>query len=188
MRTLLVGLLLCAGVVFAQEAPEKGGHEVQVWFGGGHSVSGGTKNTGVFNAGLRYGWVLTGQRGPGFLKGNFEYAIDAVPLFLVFQPKNTAYGLGLNPLGLKWNFVPRGSIVPYFELGGGTLFTTHDVPTGTSSTNFTTTAAFGFYHLGEKITWSLDARYMHISNAGLATPNPGINTFQVRLGLGRFGK
>jgi lipid A 3-O-deacylase len=188
MRTLLVGLLLCAGVVFAQEAPEKGGHEVQVWFGGGHSVSGGTQNTGVFNAGLRYGWVLTGQRGPGFLKGNFEYAIDAVPLFLVFQPKNTAYGLGLNPLGLKWNFVPRGSIVPYFELGGGTLFTTHDVPTGTSSTNFTTTAAFGFHHLGEKITWSLDARYMHISNAGLATPNPGINTFQVRLGLGRFGK
>lgn len=27
---------------------------------------------------------------------------------------------------------------------------------------------------------------MHISNAGLATPNPGINTFQVRLGIGKF--
>jgi hypothetical protein len=27
---------------------------------------------------------------------------------------------------------------------------------------------------------------MHISNAGLATPNPGINTVQVRLGVGRF--
>jgi len=81
-----------------------------------------------------------------------------------------------------------GSIVPYFEIGGGTLFTTHDVPTGTGATNFTTTAALGFHHIGQKITWSLDARYMHISNAGLATPNPGINTFQVRLGLGKFGK
>jgi hypothetical protein len=27
---------------------------------------------------------------------------------------------------------------------------------------------------------------MHISNAGLATLNPGINTFQVRLGIGKF--
>lgn len=188
MRTLLVGLLLCSYMAFAQEAPEKGGHEVQVWVGGGHSVSGGTKNTGVFNAGLRYGWVLTAPHGPGFLKGNFEYAVDAVPLFLVFQPANTAYGFGINPLGLKWNFVAQGRVVPYFELGGGTLFTTHDVPSGTSQVNFTTSAALGFHHIGPKITWSLDARYMHISNAGLATPNPGVNTFQVRLGFGKFGK
>jgi hypothetical protein len=27
---------------------------------------------------------------------------------------------------------------------------------------------------------------MHISNAGLTTYNPGINTIQVRIGLGRF--
>jgi hypothetical protein len=27
---------------------------------------------------------------------------------------------------------------------------------------------------------------MHISNAGLATPNPGINTVQFRIGFGRF--
>jgi lipid A 3-O-deacylase PagL len=27
---------------------------------------------------------------------------------------------------------------------------------------------------------------MHISNAGLSTPNPGINTVQLRLGIGRF--
>jgi lipid A 3-O-deacylase len=188
MRTLLAVWLLCSCVIFAQEAPEKGGHEVQIWFGGGHSVSGGTRNTSVVNGGLRYGWVLTALHGPGFLKGNFEYTVDAVPLFLVFQPANTAYGFGLNPLGLKWNFVPRGSIVPYFELGGGTLFSTHNIPTGTSSTNFTTTAALGFHHIGHKITWSLDARYMHISNAGLATPNPGINTFQVRIGFGKFGK
>jgi hypothetical protein len=29
---------------------------------------------------------------------------------------------------------------------------------------------------------------MHISNAGLATPNPGINTIQFRLGLGLFSQ
>jgi hypothetical protein len=185
-RKIAVLLLFCVSAVLAQQVPEKGTREVQVWAGGGHSVSGGTRNTGVFNLGLRYGWILTGPHGPGFLRGSFEYAVDAVPAFVVFQPANTAYGIGLNPLGLKWNFVPRGSIVPYFELGGGTLFTSHDVPAGTGRVNFTSDAALGFHHLGEKFTWSLDVRYMHISNAGLTTPNPGINTVQMRLGFGAF--
>jgi hypothetical protein len=188
MRILAIILLLGCLAAVAQDGPEKDGHEIQVWMGGGHSVSGGTKNTGVFNLGLRYGWILTDPHGPGFLKGRFEYAVDAVPAFLVFQPANTAYGVGLNPLGLKWDFVSRGRIAPYFELGGGTLFTSHNVPTGTSSVNFTSGAALGFHHLGDKMAWSLDVRYMHISNAGLTSPNPGINTVQVRLGLGAFRK
>jgi hypothetical protein len=29
---------------------------------------------------------------------------------------------------------------------------------------------------------------MHISNAGMTTPNPGINTIQVRIGWGLFRK
>src|SRR5262249_51953668 len=136
--------------------------------------------------GLRYGWVLTGPHGPGFLRGNFEYAVDAVPVFLVFQPRNTAYGVGLNPLGLKWNLQPQGRFLPYFELGGGTLFTTHDVPTGTGPVNFTSDAALGVHHVGDSLNWSLDVRYMHISNAGLTALNPGINTVQVRLGIGAF--
>jgi hypothetical protein len=37
-----------------------------------------------------------------------------------------------------------------------------------------------------KYNWSAELRFMHISNAGLATPNPGINTLQVRIGFGRF--
>jgi lipid A 3-O-deacylase len=184
--SFLAALLLGTPALFAQDAPEKGDHEIEAWAGGGHSASGGTSNTGVFNVGLRYGWLLTGPHGPGVLKGSFEYAVDAVPAFIVFQPANTAYGLGLNPLGLKWNFAPRGSLMPYFELGGGTLFTSHNVPTGTSSVNFTSAAALGFHHLGDKLTWSLDVRFMHISNAGLTAHNPGINTVQVRLGVGAF--
>lgn len=179
-------ILLCASAAFAQTGPAQGGNEIQLWAGGGHSVAGGTRNTGVFSAGLRYGWVLTGPHGPSFLKGNFEYVLDAVPVFVVFQPTNTAYGLGLNPLGLKWDFVPHGRMVPYFELGGGVLFTNHEVPMGTSSINFTPAAALGFHHLGDKLTWSLEARFQHISDAGLSGFNPGINTVQVRLGIGTF--
>lgn len=171
----------------AQEVrPEEGGREIQIWTGGGYTVPGGTKDTGVWNLGLRYGWILTAPHGPGFLKGRFEYAVDAVPMFLVFQPANTAYGVGFDPLTLKWNFATRGKVSPFLELNGGVLFTSHDVPTGTNSVNFASSLALGTHILGPKYNWSIEARYMHISNAGLATPNPGINTVQVRLGIGRF--
>jgi lipid A 3-O-deacylase len=187
-RSLFIAcvLLIASSLSFAQTGPEKGRREVQIWAGGGHSVSGGRGNTGAFNAGLRYGWILTGPHLPGLLRGRFEYAVDAVPAFLVFQPTNTAFGVGFDPLGLKWNFERHGRFSPYLELCGGTVFTNHSVPTGTNTVNFTDQAALGMHILGARHNVSLELRYMHISNAGLATPNPGINTVQVRLGFGNF--
>ncbi len=183
-------ILLITSSSLAQTGPEQGGHEVQVWAGGGHSVAGGRGNTGAFNAGLRYGWILTGPHLPGFLRGRFEYAVDAVPVFLIFQPANTAYGVGFDPLGLKWNFQRHGRISPYLELTGGTLLTNQAVPTYTNTVNFMDQAALGMHILGSKDganhNVSLELRYMHISNAGLANLNPGVNTVQVRLGIGRF--
>jgi len=185
--TLLIAALLASPTLgFAQTGPEHGGHEIQLWAGGGHSVSGGRGNIGVFNAGVRYGWILTGPHLPGFLRGRFEYAVDAVPLFLAFQPTDTAYGAGFDPLGLKWNFERHGRISPYLELTGGALFTNHNVPPGTNTVNFMDQAALGMHILGQRHNVSIELRYMHISNAGLATPNPGVNTVQVRLGIGKF--
>jgi hypothetical protein len=187
MKTVLAAiLLLCTSAAYAQARPEDGGHELEFWAGGGHSVPGGRSQTGIFNAGVRYGWILTRPHGPGFLKGRFEYAVDAVPVFLVFQPGNTAYGAGVNPFNLKWDFATRGGVVPYFELSGGTLFTSHEVPPGTSTVNFTSGATLGAHFLGEERNWSVEVRYMHISNAGLTDPNPGVNTVQVRVGIGKF--
>jgi len=185
-RLIMLALLCLSSVAWAQERPEDGGHEIQVWTGGGHSVAGGTSDTSVWNVGLRYGWILTRPHGPGFLNGRFEYVVDAVPVFMVFQRYNTAYGAGFDPLGLKWDFASRGRIEPYFELTGGTLFTNHQVPTGTSSVNFTPSAALGMHLLGDRHALSLEVRYLHISNAGLSSPNPGINTVQVRVGVGTF--
>jgi lipid A 3-O-deacylase len=172
----------------AQVGPEEDGHEVQVWAGGGHSVPGGTSNTSAFDAGFRYGWVITGPHWPGILRGRFEYAVDGVPVYEIFQPANTAYGIGFNPLVLKWNFERRGKFSPYLELSGGAIFSNHNIPTYTNDVNFTPSAAFGTHILGEKYNWSVDVRYLHISSAGLGFPNPGLNTVQVRLGVGRFWK
>jgi hypothetical protein len=185
-RLIAVALLFLSSVAWAQMRPEDGGREFQVWTGGGYSVPGGTSDTGVWNVGVRYGWILTQPHGPGFLNGRFEYVLDAVPVFLIFQRYNTAYGGGFSPLGLKWDFAARGRIEPYLELNGGTLFTNHQVPTGTSAVNFTDAAALGMHILGERHAFSVEVRYMHISNAGLSSPNPGINTVQVRIGVGKF--
>jgi len=183
---LLLVAFLWAPASKAQAGPEDGGHDLQIWTGGGHGLNGSTANSGVWNVGLRYGWILTAPHGPGFLRGQFEYAVDVVPVFMVVQRGGTAYGFGLNPFALKWNFTKPRKVVPYIELGGGTLFTNIDVPSGTSRVNFTSSGALGLHFLGSKYNMSAELRFMHISNASLANLNPGINTLQLRLGFGRF--
>jgi lipid A 3-O-deacylase len=186
LAALWFATLWYAPQVCAQSGPERGGHELQVWTGGGHGTNGSQSSDGVFNVGARFGWVLTKPHGPSFLRGRFEYAVDVVPTFVVVQKTNTAYGAGVDPFALKWDFVEHHSVVPYAELGGGTLFTNNKVPEGTSHVNFTTSGALGLHFLRSKYNWSAEVRFMHISNAGLASPNPGINTVQFRIGFGRF--
>jgi len=178
--------LASAPRAWAQQGPEKGGHEIQFWSGGGPSRSGGVRDIGVWNAGFRYGWILTEARGPSFLRGRLEYAVDAVPIFWFFQPGGTAFGAGLSPLALKWSFDAGSRVVPYFEAGAGVVFTSRDVPPGASRVNFTSGGAVGAHLLRASHNFSAEIRYMHISNAGLTTYNPGINTLQVRIGIGLF--
>ena len=184
MRTIAAVLLLCLFGA-AQERPAAGNNELSLFASGGRGANGSTGDTGILSFGLRYGWVLTNAHGPGPLRGRFEYAVDAVPGTLVFQRKNT-FGTGIDPVVLKWDFERHGRWAPYMEIDGGLLFTTEQVPPGTSNVNFTPGAAFGVQFFGRHWNPLIAVRYLHISNAGLSAPNPGINTVQVMLGLGRF--
>ncbi len=195
LRSEAVCLVLCAVAALSlaprargQAGPIEGGHEWQVWTGGGHGINGSQQNDGIFNLGGRFALVLTAPHGPGFLRGRLEYAIDAVPVFLVTQRSGTAYGAGVNPFAFKWLLDTHRRVVPYFEIGGGTLFTNVRVPENTSRVNFTTGGALGAHFLRKKHNWSAEVRFMHISNASIANMNPGINTIQVRLGLGLFSE
>ena len=192
MKRVFVAILFAtifgAPAARSQAGPVEGGHEWQIWAGGGHGTNGSQSSDSVANVGLRYGLILTAPHGPGFLRGRLEYALEAVPVFVVFQKTNTAYGAGINPFAFKWAFDTHTKVVPYLELGGGTLFTNTQVPEGTSRINFTTSGALGLHFLGSKHNVSAELRFMHISNAGLATPNPGINTIQIRVGFGAFSK
>jgi len=187
----------------------KGAWDFAVWGQGGHSVSGGISNTSVGDAGFRIGKVLTEEHFSGWARGNLEYAIDLIPLYVLsgpFQPvptgvgtcvvgakcgfrfaQQTVYGGAFNPSIARWNFTSGKRLAPFVELGGGVLFTNHDIPFGSSNVNFTPQAAIGVnIFTREKRAVSLDFRYEHISNAGLAKPNPGINTIQGGIGYHWF--
>jgi lipid A 3-O-deacylase len=187
MRFMAALLLLC-GLASAQQTSkplDDKPWELGVWAGGGFSVPGGTADTHLFNGGGRLGKVLTADHGSGFLRGNFEWAADVMPVYYIWQPApaKNAYGAGFNPVNLKWNFTNSAKTVPYLEFGGGVLVSSTEVPRNTSTVNFLTHAALGFqFFVKEKRALTLSTRYEHISNAGLATPNPGINTVQFTVG------
>jgi len=205
MSKLLAVILFTSAVAAAQNSTNS--WDTGIWFAGGHSVPGGTSGVSVFDAGLRLGKVLTGDHGPVFLRGNFQYSIDLVPIYLIHQPEiescvtslsgttcthptQTVYGGGFNPINLKWNFTAAKHVIPYLELGGGTLFSTQNVPAGTNDVNFRTHASLGA-HLWSPASGgargiTVEVRYEHISNAGLASPNPGVNTLQFLAGFNIF--
>jgi Lipid A 3-O-deacylase (PagL) len=165
------------------------GHEWEIWTGAGGDPIGTPKITlgnGLWTAGARYGWILTDAHGPGVLRGRFEYAVDAVPVLVVFQPGGAAYGIGVNPWIMKWNFVARGRVSPYIEIGGGLVFTTRQVPLGANKFNFSPTGAIGVNLLRGKYHWSVEFRYLHISDAQITAFNPGTDTFGFRVGFGKF--
>lgn len=191
VKHFIAVLALLSVSAFAQSLPsdslEQGAWELGLWTAGGHSVSGGTADTSVWNAGVRVGKVLTAEHGPGWLRGRLEYAVDFIPAYLLVFPSQTSYAGGFDPLIVKWNFTSGRTVVPYLELGGGVLISLDNVPPGASNVNFTPQASFGVQiFTREKRAVSLAARYVHISNAGLATPNPGLNTLQFSIGYHWF--
>ena len=182
---LLVFALAALGTALAQNEIPTGTNEGEFFIAGGHSVSGGRGNTGVFQAGFRLGRVLF--QAP---KGNLEYSSDFIPIYYIAQQQN-AYGISFTPFNLKYNFTSFHRTIPYLELGGGVLFTNHDVPDGTNSVNFTPQAGIGVHipmRSGSNRYLGVALKYIHISNAGLSVPNPGLNTLQVKLSIGRFGR
>jgi hypothetical protein len=171
------------------DRPPERGSEWEIWTGAGADPIGSnrvTQGNRVWNVGFRYGWILTDAHGPGLLRGRFEYAVDALPIVMVFQPGGPAYGFGFDPWIMKWNFETHRRISPYIELGGGGLISTREIPLGESHFNFIPTGAIGVNILRGKYHWSVDFRYFHISDAQITSFNPGTDTFGLRVGWGEY--
>ena len=122
-------------------------------FQGGNGLTQERNGFKFFQAGVHVGKVLTGNFGPGLLRGNFEYAAELFPYWQSFTPKfqrsrcmqvspasgtvtcsqpytdgGTFSGVTVTPIILRWNFERKGKLVPWAQAAGGLLWTNHKYP------------------------------------------------------------
>lgn len=154
----------------------RGAWEFDPFVGGGTGL-GRADTTQFLIAGGRVGKIITGDHLRGWARGNFEFAADFMPLYLVMQPGGAVYGASFKPVIFQWNFTSAKKLEPYALIAGGILFTTSNVPPGnTSYVNFTSQGAFGFrFFQRAKRSWNFEIQAVHTSNASLGHLNPGLN-------------
>jgi hypothetical protein len=185
-RLWLVLSLLLAGGALAQDqvAVKHPNWNLGAFATGGTGLSQDT-DIQMFGVGGRLGRVLTGEHGPGVLRGTLEWNAEVLPFYQFYSPGETATGGVINPLVLKYNFTRGRTLMPFFEAVGGALFTNKNFPPGdTSQINFNSGAGVGlniFTRAHRSVAF--DVRALHISNASIGNHNPGVNaSLQFTLG------
>jgi hypothetical protein len=145
-------------------------------FGGGGTTVATSPSAQNLVLGFRLGRVLTGEHGPGILRGTYEMAVDLIPLD-EYWIKGAQYAGGIDPVVFKWNFTSGGEVAPYFAAVGGALFSNRNLPPGdTSQINFTSGAEIGAQIFGKgKNSWDVMVKAYHLSNASIGNHNPGLN-------------
>lgn len=189
---LILSSMAAAQDLSRQDLPSaalrNGSWEVDVFAGGGTGLA-YAEDTRFFNAGGRVGYVLTVDHFSGWRRGNFEWAVDMMPVYTIFTPARPVYGGSFRPAIWKWNFTSGKYLAPYAAIAGGIVFSTNNVPPGnTSWVNFTPQAIMGthiFTRHGR--AFFVEGSYVHHSDAGLSAMNPGYNaSIFLTVGYGWF--
>ena len=200
---VLMFLLLGAGgffsPVYGAEPPVRGGyalargtHEFGVWAGGSPDSSeliGATEDRNLFLFALRYGYVLG-----SWDSLSLQYTFDIFPAALMFEPdrgrrgSSTIYAAGLSPVGFKLNFGQQSWIKPFIALSVGFLYSSKDIPVPNSSRlNFTPEVGLGVqFFFTPKQALTLGYKLHHISNAGIDSRNPGLDSHLFYAGYSFF--
>jgi lipid A 3-O-deacylase len=186
MKTFLAILLgcLCAAAQKPVNDPlHKGANEWGFQTGGGFSIVGGVRSRSYWLLAGRYSRILTGDLCRCPLRGNLQYGVEAIPV-MVFNQTSHVYAGGFSPLQLRYNFTAPKRVKPYIEMTGTMLGSAEPVPEGTARFNFMTGGGIGLQVFNEKArAWQLGVRFQHISNAGIAQRNPGINALYLFTGV-----
>lgn len=142
----------------------------------------------ILSGGVFVGKVVTGEIGRGWRRGELEFGMSVMPLFVHLTPTRL-YGGGFEPVVLRWHILRWDSathdarVMPYIELAGGAVRTNANLPTGdTSDFNFTARGGGGIQIFArERQAVDIGCRWWHISNANLGVQNPEFNGIQVSL-------
>ncbi|MGH9775587.1 MAG: acyloxyacyl hydrolase [Candidatus Acidiferrales bacterium] len=176
----ILAFFVMTGIASAQGLPSqslaRGTWELTPIVGGGTGL-GKSDNTQFIFAGVRVGRVMTKEHLSGWAHGNFELAVDLLPLYEVFSTAGPVYGGGFRPAVFQWNFTRGQKFAPYINAAGGILFSTQNIPPGnTSYVNFTSQGGLGIRIFSSSHhALTLEGAAMHLSNASLGRHNPGFN-------------
>ena len=115
------------------------------------------------------------------VKGALEFEVE--PMFGMFLTPSRAVEAGLNVL-FTYNFETGTRFIPFFSAGAGFLYTNLDVKELGSKFNGAPQGGPGIkYMLNDRTAFSLQTRIHHISNAGTAKPNKGVDSFMFLIGM-----
>ncbi len=130
---------------------------------------------------VEFGWVFTDVLGRGrWYRGSPELLLDIFGGFQ-FEPDH-AYLAGGTPL-LRYNFATGTRWVPFINAGAGATST--DIRDGDLSSRFEFNIQVGggtHYFLRDDLAFTVQYRFIHLSNAGMSIPNQGINSNTLLVG------
>lgn len=170
----------------------KGSHEVQAGVGGFYSLSPGTQIRPKIHlavASVRHGWMLSTPEGDGCFRGNTEFLVELFGGGAVQGPGGMLAGFSLL---VRYNFVqPDARLVPYAQIGAGGLYNSihenHPQRIIGSAFEFNLEAAIGVRYLfNDRFGIFAEAGFRHISNAGIASRNSGLNAIGGVIGASWF--
>lgn len=155
--------------------------------------------------GFRYGHLIFEK--PGV---SLEYTLDVMPVAIMLQPKilgavinphghttyltgsrEVVYGGGVNPLGLKLNFLRDHKFQFFGASTAGFISSVRRIPVdfqGETQFNFDFDFQLGFQRFNSSRTrsWMFGYKYQHISNAYRGEINPGVDLNTVFVGYSFF--
>ena len=164
-------------------------------FGGLHDDEASDRR--FFIGALRYGRTLVANDHLAL-----QYTLDAIPVAVAtgvivsrstvggvttFR-RETAYGVGVTPLGLQLDFANRSKVHPFAHINGGLLVFNKSMPIEDAGKfAFVGEAGGGVrFFTSERRAVSLGVRFHHISNGDTSGSNRGLNQFIFYAGFSVF--
>ena len=162
----------------------KGMNEAGLALGGsiGVKIFGGEQRHDFALQRVYVGRVVTDDFGENsWYRGDIELFAEAIG-GEQFKPRAASFG-GVTAI-FRYNFDTGKRWVPFYDIGAGLTATGigHPDLTGTFEFNLQTGPGVRWM-ISQNTALTLQARYLHLSNAGIADPNQGVNTFSFYVGV-----
>lgn len=169
----------------SQELALKGGYSVRI--DTDKSYGPGRDAQGLYLL-PHYGYVLTDESGPGWLRGNLSLLVEPTLARLDHEHTRDLYGVAI--LG-RWTLSKWDTVRPYLEGGGGILFGRPGFRGRSDcNTNFVLQGGPGvLIRTSAREAFTVGYRYHHISNGDVCNDsdaNRGIDSSLFLIGVSYF--